>query len=203
MTYNALAQQTRDSRMEWQSLLDIGFLWAGRDYTQAGQWFRRALDHAQGLGDPKLRARSLNRVGNWLVNIGRAEEGLRAHQEALALFETLQDTQGMAETFDLLGMANGIYGDTVKAVEQYKRAIELLRALGDHQSLISSLITPVVYTSPFLVETTYSVCEPPEHWSPAITEALSLARQADSLVSTWAGSMPAGNSCLSATCASK
>jgi len=179
----SLAQQTQDSRMEWQSLLDIGFLWAGRDYAQAGQWFRKALNHAQGLGDPKLRAHSLNRVGNWLVNTGQAEEGLHAHQEALALFETLQDTQGMAETFDLLGMASGIYGDTVQAVEQYKRAIALLRALGDHQSLISSLITPVVYTSPFLVETTYSVCEPPEHWSPAITEALSLSRQADSLVS--------------------
>ena len=86
---------------------------SGRDYAQAGQWFRRSLDLAQGLADPKLHARSLNRVGNWLVNTGRAEDGLQAHQEALAIFETLQDTQGMAETFDLLGMANGIYGDTV------------------------------------------------------------------------------------------
>ena len=37
-------------------------------------------------------------------------------------------TLGMAETFDLLGMAYGIYGDTVKAVEQYERAIELFRS---------------------------------------------------------------------------
>ena len=102
--------------MEWQSLLDIGFLWVERDYAQAGQWFRRSLDLAQGLADPKLHARSLNRFGNWLVNTGRAEEGLQAHQEALAIFETLHDTHGMAETFDLLGMANGIYGDTVQAV---------------------------------------------------------------------------------------
>ncbi len=125
--------------MEWQSLLDIGFLWVERDYAQAGQWFRRSLDLAQGLADPKLHARSLNRFGNWLVNTGRAEEGLQAHQEALAIFETLQDTQGMAETFDLLGMANGIYGDTVQAVEQYDLAIALLRDLSDQQGLISSL----------------------------------------------------------------
>ena len=177
----SIAQQTQDGIMEWQSLLDIGFLWAERDYAQAGHWFRRSLDRAQVLADPKLHARSLNRVGNWLVNTGRAEEGLHAHQEALAMFEALQDSQGMAETFDLLGMANGIYGDTVEAVEQYERAIALLRALSDHQGLISSLPSRVTYASPSMVETTYSVCEHLEHCSRDITEALSLARQVDSL----------------------
>jgi len=43
--------------MEWQSLLDLGSLWAGRDYAQAGQWFRRSLEQAQGLADPNFRAR--------------------------------------------------------------------------------------------------------------------------------------------------
>ena len=169
--------------MEWQSLLDIGFLWAGSDYAQAGHWFRRSLDLAQKLSDPKLHARSLNRVGNWLVNTGRVADGLQKHQEALAMFEALKDTQGMAETFDLLGMANGIYGDTMQAVEQYERAIALLRVQDDHQGLISSLTTRVVYASPAWIETTYSVCEQPERCSRDIAEALSLARQVDSL--TW------------------
>ena len=177
-----IAQQTQDGIMEWQSLLDIGFLWAGRDYALAGEWFRRSLDLAQVLADPKLHARSLNRVGNWLVNTGRVADGLHAHQEALAMFEALQDTQGMAETFDLLGMANGIYGDTVKAVEQYERAIASLRTLSDRHSLISSLTTRVAYASPSWVETTYSVCEQHEHCSRDIMEALSLARQVDSLI---------------------
>ena len=178
-----IARETLDGLMEWQSLLDIGFWWVGRDYAQAGEWFRRSLDLAQGLADPKLHARSLNRVGNWLVNTGRAEEGLHAHQEALAIFEALHDPQGTAETFDLLGMANGIYGDTVKAIEQYERAIALLRDLSDQQGLISSLTSRVSYASPFSVETTYSVCEHLEPCSRDITEALSLARQVDSLVS--------------------
>ena len=179
----SIARQTQDGLMEWQSLLDIGFWWAGRDYAQAGQWFRRSLDLAQGLADPKLHARSLNRVGNWLVNTGRAEDGLHAHQEALAIFKSLHDPLGMAETFDLLGMANGIYGDTVKAVEQYDRAITSLRTLGDRQGLISSLTTRVAYASPTMVETTYSVSESPERCARDIMEALSLARQVDSL--TW------------------
>ncbi len=97
------------------------------------------------------------------------------------MFEALQDTQGMAETFDLLGMANGIFGDTVKAVEQYERAIASLRTLSDRHGLISSLTTRVAYASPSWVETTYSVCEQHEHCSRDIAEALSLARQVDSL----------------------
>ncbi len=177
----SIAQQTQDGIMEWQCLLDIGFLWAGRDYAQAGHWFRRSLDRAQALADPKLHARSLNRIGNWLVNTGRVADGLQTHQEAPAMFEALQDSQGMAETIDLLGMANGFYGDIVNAVEQYERAIALFRSLSDHQGLISSLTTRAAYACPGWAETTYSVCEQPEHCSRDITEALNLARQVESL----------------------
>ncbi|HLX56027.1 MAG TPA: AAA family ATPase [Ktedonobacteraceae bacterium] len=178
----SIAHQTQDGAMEWQSLLDIGCLWAGRDYAQAGQWFRKALERAQVLADPKLHARSLNRIGNWLVNIGRAAESLQTHQEALAIFEALQDTQGMAETFDLLGMASGIYGDTMQAVEHYERAIALFRSLSDQQGLISSLATRAAYSCPGWTETTYSVCEPPERCSRDIMETLNLARQVEALI---------------------
>jgi predicted ATPase/DNA-binding CsgD family transcriptional regulator len=176
-----IARQGQDGVMQWQGLLDIGFLWAERDYAQAGQWFQRALDLAQQLGDPRLHARSLNRFANWWVNTGRVADGLHMHQEALAIFEMLRDQEGMAETFDLLGMANGIYGDTLQAVEQYDRAVAALRSLEDFPRLISSLATRVAYASPSWVETTYSVCESLERCSRDITEALHLARRIDSL----------------------
>lgn len=175
----SLAQQSQDGVMEWQCSLDLGFLWAERDYGQAGAWFHLALEQAQRLDDPRLLARSLNRFGNWLVNTGRVEESLHAHQQALALFETLQDREGMAETFDLSGMAHGMYGDTVKAVEHYKQAIALLRTLNDRHSLISCLAAHVVYASSFFTETTCSVNESREYCIHAITEALNLARQVD------------------------
>lgn len=179
----SIALQDRAGQMEWQCLLDLGFLWAGHDYTQAGQWYKKSLDRARLLVDSKFHAHSLNRVGNWLVNTGQVEEGLQAHQQALTLFEMQNDTHGMAETFDLLGMAHGIYGDTMRAVEQYRRAIELFRGLGDHPRLISSLATFVVYTGPFFAETTYSACESFEHCSQCIMEASNLACQIDSQVS--------------------
>ncbi len=98
------ARTASDGSMEWQSMMALGFLWAGHDYEQAGAWFRQALNLASRQPSPLLRARSLNRFGNWLVNTGRIEEGLQAHQEALSIFEEQHNTQGMAETLDLLGI---------------------------------------------------------------------------------------------------
>ena len=133
--------------MQWQSVMALGFLWAGRDYEQAGAWFRQALDLAERLADDALRARSLNRLGNWLGNTGRAKEGLQAHQEALSIFEARADTRGMAETLDLLGTAYGLYGDRVNAVQQLGQAIVLFRTLGDTQSLVSSLAMRAVQST--------------------------------------------------------
>ena len=160
--------------LEWQGLSDLGFLWASRDYSQAGQWFHRALDLAQALADPRLQANSLNRLGNWLVNTGHVAEGIQAHQQALQLFETQQDTRGMAETYDLLGMANSLSGDLVTAVKLSGQAIELFRAAGDISSLASSLSLRAGYS---LSETTFSPLRTRDECVQEAAEALRLSRQ--------------------------
>jgi predicted ATPase/DNA-binding CsgD family transcriptional regulator len=176
----ALAQETQERFLEWQGLLDLGFLWASRDYIQAGQWFRQALDLAQVLADPRLHARSLNRLANCLVNTGRIEEGMHMHQQALLLFEAQQDILGKAETFDLLGTANGIFGDTVTAVQHYGQAIALFRAGGDTRSLISTLSMRAAYSSLTLAETSLSPLRTRDDCVNELVEALHLARQSDS-----------------------
>jgi DNA-binding CsgD family transcriptional regulator len=150
-----IARATSDGPMEWQCMLALGLLWAERDYAQAGAWFHQALDLAERLTDPILQARSLNRLGNWLANTGRIEEGLIAHQAALQIFEEQQNPQGMAETLDLLGTAYGMRGDRVRAVEQLGKAIALFRSRGDTESLISSLAMRAVQSMPGSSETTY------------------------------------------------
>src|SRR5258708_3458417 len=167
--------------MEWQSMMALGFLWAERDYAQAGAWFRQALDQASHQASPILRARSLNRLGNWLGNTGRAEEGLQAHQAALRIFEEQHDTQGMAETLDLLGITYGMCGDRVKAVEQLGQAIALFRTLGDTQSLISSLAMRAVQSMPGSSETTFCPLRTHNECMQDASESLRLAHQIDSL----------------------
>jgi tetratricopeptide (TPR) repeat protein len=80
------AHATSDGVMEWRSMMVLGFLWARHDYAQARAGFRRVIELAARLADPTLRAHSLNRLGNWLSNTGRSEEGLQVHQDALRLF---------------------------------------------------------------------------------------------------------------------
>ena len=99
------ARVERDANAEWQALLDLGALWAARDYDRTGDYFQQALAAARTLGDAAVLAQSLNRVGNWYVNVERSDEALRYHSEALEIFEQLGDRPGLAQSYDLLGTA--------------------------------------------------------------------------------------------------
>jgi tetratricopeptide (TPR) repeat protein len=43
------ASTAHDENEQWHSLIALGFLWAERDYGQAGSWFRQALNQAEKL----------------------------------------------------------------------------------------------------------------------------------------------------------
>ncbi|MBV9614308.1 MAG: tetratricopeptide repeat protein [Ktedonobacteraceae bacterium] len=135
------AHKENDSEAEWQCLIDLGFLWAGRDYGQAEPWFRQALLLAQTLDDPTIYARSLNRIGNWHLNIEQPLEALHYHQQALTLFQKLQNAAGIAETLDLLGMTSYLSGNLIQGTSYYQQAVALFRELDDRQGLASSLAT--------------------------------------------------------------
>jgi len=171
------ARQTEDGRLEWQSILNLGVLWTGRDYKRAGAYFQQAVDIARQLGDASLHAHSLNRQANWLLNIGQIAEALSANQEALALFEAQHDQPGMAETLDLLGTVYNLGGDSITAVLMQERAIELLRAVGNRSVLCSCLTMRATCASPWGGDTSCTV-----NWSLAagerdLVEALQLARE--------------------------
>jgi DNA-binding CsgD family transcriptional regulator len=175
------ARAVQDGTMEWQCMIALGFLWTGHDYERADVWFRQALALAERLADPMLRAQSLNRLGNWLLNTGHIQEALKAHQEALPLFETRADRQGMAETLEMLGMALFFMGDTARAVKDYYgRAIELFRRLGDRQSLCSVLAMRALDASPEPLEPTYSALRTRQECLQDVEEARLLARQMNS-----------------------
>src|SRR5260370_16308026 len=144
-------------------------------------WYRQALAPASELADSRLLARSLNRLGNWLQNAGRIQEGLEAHQEALRLFEMRADRQGMADTLGELGMASFFMGDPARAVKDFfGRVIELFRALSDRQSLFSVLAARAIDSAPETIETTYSALRTRDECVQDVEEALSLAHQTNS-----------------------
>lgn len=173
-----IARGADDAHAEWQSLIDLGSLWAGRDYARAGDFFRQAVERARALGDSTAHGRSLNRLANWLVNTGGAAEALPVHEQALAIFTAADDPRGMAETLDLLGMASGFSGDVAAAVRHYERAIPLFRTLGETQLLSHCLSTRAIYASPSMNDTTWCPRGTPAQRTAEMDEALALARQA-------------------------
>jgi DNA-binding CsgD family transcriptional regulator len=173
------AHDAGEGEMEWQIEIDLGFLWAGREYEWAGSFFRQAVQLAETLGDPGLYAHSLNRLGNWLANAGQVKEGLEAHQQAITVFQRQQDREGMAQTFDLLGLTLAGSGDLVKGAQQHQRAIALFRALGDQRGLISALPNASIATCPALAETVCVVVQEQEAYERDAAEAAQLARQMD------------------------
>ena len=176
----AAAKSDYDSLMEWRSLMALGLLWAGRDYSRAGEWFRQAEAFASALADPPLQAHSLNRLANWYVNTGRTAEGIQAHKEALSIFEARQDQPGTAETLDLLGMAHGLHGDAVSAVDYFGRAIALFRSQGNTPGLVFVLASRAVWAGPACVETAFSALGTSTECLRDATEALELAHKIES-----------------------
>jgi DNA-binding CsgD family transcriptional regulator/tetratricopeptide (TPR) repeat protein len=166
-----------------QALIDLGALWASRDYAQAGEWFEQALGAARQTEDSLLLARALNRHGNWLVNIGGTAEGLALHRQALALLEAAGDQAGIAETLDLLGMSMGLHGDVVEAVEWLARAVKSFGELGDRVGQVSSLGTSVSFGGPLHAETSAGALRSLAEIRADGGAALRLARQSGSLAS--------------------
>lgn len=132
------ARTEGNRQTEWEALLALGMLWAARDYERAGRYRREALEVARSIGEPTLIARSLNRVGNWHINREDPLSGIPYHHEALAMFERANDGRGVAETVDLLAMANHMAGVQDTAVELYERSVALFTALGDRRGLANA-----------------------------------------------------------------
>lgn len=147
------AQAAGDRRAEWQALIDLGKLWAERDYGKAGEYFQRAYDLAGTIGNPAILAHSLNRMGNWYINVERPVDAIRYHGEALEIFQQLDDQHGIAQTLDLLGMAHSLGGDLIKAAEDFRQAIPLLRALDERVDMASSLATLALGSAEYQVRT--------------------------------------------------
>ncbi|MFL5617831.1 MAG: helix-turn-helix transcriptional regulator [Gemmatimonadaceae bacterium] len=140
--FTAALEQARavdDHRSAWEALHALGLLWAARDYARAGEYRRDALALARVIGDGSLLARSLNRVGNWHVNLDESQAGLPHHEEALLIFERLGDRRGVSETVDLIAMAHHIGGDQHAAAKSFDRSVALFGAVDDRRGLANAL----------------------------------------------------------------
>lgn len=140
--YEVALESTRreaDRKGEWQSLIDLGFLWQSRDLVHAGKYFELAFDLARSLEENTLLAQSLNRIGYWHAHRGQIREARSDHQQALELFRQLNDRRGMAETLELLGLDSYALGEVIQGAVYCEQAVPILRELDDRQGLVNTL----------------------------------------------------------------
>jgi len=81
--------------------------------------------------------------------VEQPHEALRYHLEALAIFQQLHDSRGIAETLDLLGMTSYLGGDLIGGTAYYQQAIALFDELGNREGLTSSLATLTMRASTY------------------------------------------------------
>lgn len=162
---------------EWQSLLDLGFLHSGRDYSQAHFYLQRALALARDMADPLTLGHTLNRLGNWHLMAGNPDEGSRYHHEALAIFQTSNDKRSLAVTLDLLGTMNILTADNLAGARYYEQAIPLLREVADHWTLSSALAMHACTGGHFICEAVVNRPMPLIECIREGEEAITLARQ--------------------------
>jgi tetratricopeptide (TPR) repeat protein len=163
-------------QVEWRVLLDLGKLWASRDYNQTRDYFESALELARRMDDPAALAGSLNWMGNWYANAEHPRKAAQFHQEALEICERLGDPRDLATTLDLLGIANLLGADHSASVAYYDRAITLFRELDDRPSLLSSLMGRGTIVSLLVLLATAPPVTPPDAQRD-IEEAIRLARE--------------------------
>jgi tetratricopeptide (TPR) repeat protein len=174
-----LSRIATDRDREWQALIDLGLLWAEADYSRAGPLYQGALELARALGDERKIAHSLNRVGNWRINVGKPRSARDAHQEALSIFKRLDDPQGLAETLDLLGLASYLTADFQTGAASYRHSIEMFRKRGDSRGLSSALAMLALNGATFDWHTAPPAPGDHGEWLAHAREAVDVARAID------------------------
>jgi len=179
-----LATAAGDKHVAWQLLVDLNLLWSARDYSVAGAYAERSLAVARQLNDRGCVARSLDRVGNWHLNVGRVRQALEYQQEGLELLESLGDRRGVADTLNLLGMTSA-FVDSEQSAAYYGRAIPLMREFDDRQGLVTDLVMRAIESGFYYGDT----------FAPARLDAIQAERDAQEAVAlARAIDWPAGES---------
>ena len=132
------ARAQADRLLEWETTQALGYLWADRDYSRAGEYYQQAQSLARELDDQKRIAASLNTVGNWQMNQGHPFDALRNHHEALAISQSLSDTVGVAQALDYLGIASLHCGQIPQGHDYYDKVIPMWEALGFLRGLFNA-----------------------------------------------------------------
>ena len=141
----ALATRFALGDIEQAVLYDLSGLYASRDYAAARSFAEEALSLARADGVRQREALALNRLGNVLTNLRRFDDGRAMHEDALRVFQVLDEPWGIADSWDLIGMARYLAGEAPEARQAFGEAAALFASLGDIERRASALTSQGLY----------------------------------------------------------
>lgn len=171
-----IARASLAPHLEWRGLIELGRLWAFRDYSKTRACFDDALSLARKLDDPETLACSLNWMGNWHTNAESPTKAITLHLEALKITKRLETKAERANSLDLLGVAHLMQGDLTSSIQFYDQAIALFRELNDLPRLVSSLTGRAANISVLAFLSSAPADQPPDALSD-VHEALQIANK--------------------------
>jgi DNA-binding CsgD family transcriptional regulator len=148
----ASARGREDRKGEWQALLALGGLWAGRDEQRSGQFYEQAHRMARLLCQPATLVASLNALGRWHLVMDRPRDARRLHQSALALARRHELRQETVDSLYGLGLATLLSGEPAQAAAYFQQCLPLVRETGDRHLLCHAMAVLAVCGSSTVTE---------------------------------------------------
>ncbi len=128
----------------WQVVADIAL--SLHDHMERqGHWkvwepyLERAVEASRRWGDATAQGRLLHHLGVIRRHRGRWASALALHEEALGLFESLQDEAGIAESHQHLGCLWWLRGRWERAAKHLETALEIMEGLEENESKLAGV----------------------------------------------------------------
>jgi non-specific serine/threonine protein kinase len=114
--------------------------WHIRSTLADGQsWLKQALD-GSAQAAPAVRAKALDGAGVMAMDQGRLAESRASHQQALGLYEALDDQRLVAGNYEFLGCLAMLEVDHAAAATAFGQSLALRQQLGDADAIVSTLL---------------------------------------------------------------
>jgi two-component system, NarL family, sensor kinase len=108
-------------------------------YSEAIEWFRKALDLQNKKSDLESVASTLNNIGLNYKMLGNYDKAIDFYEQTIRIDEELGKGNEMAKTFNNIGMVYRVWGKYDKAIEYLEKSLRLKDSLNDQAGVSKSL----------------------------------------------------------------
>ena len=109
------------------------------NYSEAIDWFQKALDLQREKGDLESVASTLNNIGLNYKMRGNYDKAIDYYEQTIRIDEELGKGSEIAKTLNNIGMVYRVWGKYDKAIEYFERSLGLRSSLKDQPGVSKSL----------------------------------------------------------------